>query len=223
MARLFSKWTLPLLFLCVLLGAGAFWWLTEDPRYVVSDWTSFGRYSRYDAMIEEAARKHAVDPLLVRAVVWQESRFHPDKTGTAGERGLMQVGEMAAADWVRIHKVQTFVPTDLFSPSTNLEIGTWYLAQALRRWKERDDAVPFALAEYNAGRTRVDRWTSGEKGDGGPAGAIGAEAFQQRIDFPTTRAYLEAIIRRFEYYRRHSGSLHPAPGAIPSASPAQKP
>lgn len=216
MARLFSKWTLPLLFLCAMLGAGAFWWLAEDPRYVVSDWVSFGRYSRYDAMIEEAAHKHAVDPLLVRAVVWQESRFHPDKTGTAGERGLMQVGEMAAADWVRIHKIQTFVPTDLFSPSTNLEIGTWYLAQALRRWKERDDAVPFALAEYNAGRRRVDRWTSGEKGDG-PAGRLGAEAFQKQIDFPTTRAYLEAIIRRFDYYQRRAGASRSAPEI---ASPA---
>ncbi|HWL53611.1 MAG TPA: lytic transglycosylase domain-containing protein [Chthoniobacteraceae bacterium] len=205
MPRMFSKWIVPLLLLCVVAGAGAFWRLAEDPRYLVSDWTSFGRYSRYDPLIEEAARKHGVDPLLVRAVVWQESRFHPDKTGGAGERGLMQVGEMAAADWVRIHKVETFAPTDLFSPSTNLEIGTWYLAQALRRWKERDDAVPFALAEYNAGKRRVDRWTTGEGGDGGPDGPLGARAFQERIDFPTTRAYVEAIVHRFNYYRRRAG------------------
>ncbi len=184
--------------LLLLLAAGGYLLTRPDPRYTAEQWASLGRFSSYDTMIEDAARKHQVDPLLIRAVVWQESRFHEGKTGKAGERGLMQVGEMAASDWVRIFKIETFTPTDLFSPRMNLEIGTWYLSQALKRWKERDNPIPFALAEYNAGKRRVDRWIA-ESGEGD---TLGAERFLATIDFPTTRAYIEAITSRHAYYRQ---------------------
>jgi soluble lytic murein transglycosylase len=167
-----------------------------DPLYKATEWLSLGRYHRYDAMIEEAARKNGVDPLLLRAIVWRESEFHPHKTGTSGERGLMQVGEPAANDWVRAHQAETFKPTDLFSPRTNLEIGSWYLKQALARWATKDDPVPFALAEYNAGRKRVDRWIA-QSGLGADATAADLRA---QIDFPSTSAYVETILKRRAFY-----------------------
>ncbi len=155
-----------------------------------------GRFYRYDAMIQDVARKHKVDPLLVKAVVWRESEFHTHKVGGVGERGLMQVGEAAAADWVRVNKIQSFVPTDLFSPRTNLEVGTWYLARALQRWAAKDDPIPFALAEYNAGKRRVDRWIGlSQRG-----AAATSDDLWAHMDFPTTRAYVETITRRRAYY-----------------------
>lgn len=196
--RLFQS--LLLLALAAVLVAGGVLLQSPDPRYRLHEWASLGRYHRYETMITDAARKHGVDPHLVRAVVWQESRFSPEKVGGVGERGLMQVGEAAAEDWVRVHKVQTFTPTDLFSPRMNLEIGTWYLARALERWKERDDPVPFALAEYNAGKSRVDRWLS-ETGESAGSAPTGADALLRQMDFPTTRAYIEAIVRRRDAYR----------------------
>lgn len=190
---------LKLILLLLLAVSVAIGWVlvrSDDPLYVVADWISMGRFQRYDALIADAARKNGVDPLLLKAVVWRESQFHPHKTGSSGERGLMQVSEAAARDWVRSHKVETFRPTDLFSPRTNLEIGSWYLKQKLIRWAAKDDPVPFALAEYNAGGRRVDRWIAETK----LGQAATAADLRSRIDFPSTQAYVEAILKRQAYY-----------------------
>lgn len=125
-------------------------------------------------------------------MVWRESRFITDQVGGAGERGLMQVGEAAAREWAVGKRVETFMFADLFDARTNLQAGNWYLKRAMDHWKDRDDPVPFALAEYNAGRTRVDRWA---------AGGVGAAAMLQAADIATTRQYVEAIMRRARLYR----------------------
>jgi soluble lytic murein transglycosylase len=108
----------------------------------------------------------------------------------------MQVGEAAAKDWAQAEKIETFTPTDLFDPKTNLDVGTWYFRKALERWKQKDDPVPFALAEYNAGKVRVDRWiASSKRGD-----ATTAEDLIGAIDFPTTRKYVVDIMARRRFY-----------------------
>ncbi len=118
--------------------------------------------------------------------------------GSVGERGLMQVGEAAAKDWVNAEKIETFMPTDLFDPKTNLEVGTWYFKKALDRWKQKDDPVPFALAEYNAGRANVNRWIT-ESGRGEEAAA---RDLLLAIDFPTTRRYIDDIVARYRFYQQ---------------------
>jgi soluble lytic murein transglycosylase len=191
-----------ILLLAAFTAAAGLLYQSGDPLYKAAEWMSLGRYHRYDAMIEDAARKNGVDPQLLRAIVWRESEFHPDKTGTSGERGLMQVGEPAASDWARARQVETFKPTDLFSPRTNLEIGSWYLKQALTHWAAKDDPVPFALAEYNAGRKRVERWIAASK-----TGAdVTAADLRAHIDFPSTSAYVEAILKRRGYYEEQEKS-----------------
>jgi len=174
--------------------------LSHDRLYTVADWMSWGRFQHYDAMIADAAQKNGVDPLLLKAVVWRESEFHPHKTGTSGERGLMQVSEAAASDWARAHKVETFQPADLFSPRMNLEIGSWYLKKALTRWAAKDDPVPFALAEYNAGRTSVDRWIA-QTHQGADTTAAD---LRTHIGFPSTRAYVETILKRRAFYEQRA-------------------
>jgi len=192
-----------LLLLLVLAAATAvavLLYRSHDRIYTVADWMSLGRFQRYDMMIEDAARKNGVDSLLLKALVWRESEFHSGKTGTSGERGLMQVSQAAAKDWVQAHKAETYQPADLFAPRMNLEIGAWYLKQALAHWAAKDDPVPFALAEYNAGRTRVDRWISlTGLGDA----ATGAD-LRTHIDFPSTHAYVEAILKRRAFYEKRA-------------------
>lgn len=196
MARLVLKLLLVALFASALAG-GCVLVRADDPLYTLTEWLSFGRYRLYDEMIGDAARKNGVDPLLLKAIVWRESQFHPQKTGASGERGLMQVSQGAAQDWLRSHKAGTFRPADLYSPRMNLEIGSWYLKQKLLRWAAKDDPVPFALAEYNAGGRRVDRWVAGtELGQ-----AATAADLRSRIDFPSTHAYVEAILKRQAYYQ----------------------
>ena len=175
------------------LALASFVILDEDPAYRLAEWTSFGRHRAHDHIIASAARRHGVDPLLVKAVIWQESRYQPDKLGGHGERGLMQVTEPAAEDWVNAEGIETFIPGDLLDAKTNIEVGTWYLGRALKHWSGQQDPLPFALGEYNAGRSRVQRWSGGE--------LITAEELRRAMDIASTRAYITAVRARYEYYR----------------------
>jgi soluble lytic murein transglycosylase len=178
--------------LLLAAAAGVFMLTEKDPAYRLAELASLGRHNAYDDAIASAAARHGVDPLLVKAVIWQESRFHPDKRGAHGERGLMQVTEPAAQDWVKGEGIETFVPTDLLDPKTNIEVGTWYLGRALRHWGSQKDPLPFALGEYNAGRSRVNRWSRGEQ--------ISAEELRTAMDIASTRAYVAAVSQRYRYY-----------------------
>jgi Soluble lytic murein transglycosylase and related regulatory proteins (some contain LysM/invasin domains) len=187
--------------LLIALGGGAtalFWLTAEDPEYRLQELVFRNRYRRYDDLILQASARYGVPPELIKAVIWRESRFHPDKTGQHGERGLMQITEGAAADWARVEKIETFVPTDLFDPKVNIEAGAWYLKKALDHWASKDDPVPFALAEYNAGRTRVKRWVN----DSGRGETAGASDLRTAMDFPATKSYIASITARQQFYKR---------------------
>jgi soluble lytic murein transglycosylase len=103
----------------------------------------------------------------------------------------MQVGEAAARDWAAAHKVEVFVFADLFDAKTNLEAGTWYLSRALERWKDRDDPIPYALAEYNAGHSRVEKWA---------VNATTAAEMLRAASGTGTRQYVDDVIRRYQRY-----------------------
>lgn len=187
--------------LAALAAAGLLVGLSPDPLYAAQELTSCGRYAEYDDAIRQVAKKYGADPVLVKALVWRESAFQPHKVGLSGERGLMQVGEAAATDWAKAMKIETFVPTDLFDARTNLEAGTWYLQRAMQKWKAKDDPLPFALAEYNAGATRMDRWISAT----GVGGKADARDLLNSMDFPGTRKYVEDISARAQFYRSRGG------------------
>ena len=91
--------------ICVILAAGAgtayLAMRSGDIVYTVYELLSPARFGQHDVLIRSVAEEHGVDPMLVKAVVWRESRFDPRKVGTAGERGLMQLTEGAASEWVR--------------------------------------------------------------------------------------------------------------------------
>jgi len=191
------------LVLCVLLAiAAAFAYLavkskSGDPLYIFYEWMSPARFHRYDRLIRSVALEHHLDPMLVKAVVWRESRFDSKKHGSHGERGLMQVSERAANEWARENKVAGFKPDQLFEPKTNLEAGSWYLHRAMEHWTHQSDPIPFALAEYNAGASRAQRWSGGND-----VAEIPERQFVQKIDFPATRRYVESIIDRYKFYQR---------------------
>ena len=193
------------LILCVLLAiAAAFAYVavkSGDPLYAFYEWMSPARFHQYDRLIRSVASEHHLDPMLVKAVIWRESRFDPKKRGTHGERGLMQVSELAANEWARENKIAGFNPDQLFEPKTNLEAGTWYLHRAMEHWNHQSDPTPFALAEYNAGATRARRWSGGNG-----VAEITERTFLQKIDFPATRRYVESIIDRYNFYKRR-GSM----------------
>ena len=185
------------LILCVLVAlAAGFGYLTlrfGDALYSFYEWVSPARFQQYDKLILSVAVEHQLDPMLVKAVVWRESRFDRLKYGTAGERGLMQVSERAANEWARENKIENFNFEQLFDPRTNLEAGSWYLRRAIGHWQNETDPLPYALAEYNAGASRVQRWVG--------ADGTSTSEFLGNIDFPTTRNYIESILNRYAFYK----------------------
>ncbi len=149
--------------------------------------------SKYWKNIQKISRQRGIDPLLVRAVIFQESRFKRDAIGKKGEVGLMQVHlKGAVADWAKAHGKKVPSHAALCDVDLNLEIGTWYLARALKRWEKYRDQIPLALVQYNAGATRADRWKP-ERLNGNVV---------PRIKIAATRAYVVNIMAR---YRKYSG------------------
>lgn len=189
------------LLICGLLAAGAgtayLALRSGDTVYTFHEWISPARFQQHDDSIRTVAAQYGVDPMLVKAVVWRESRFDAHKYGSAGEHGLMQVTERAAGEWAQENKVENFRVEELFDPKVNLQAGTWYLARALGHWKNQVDPIPFALAEYNAGASRAQRWAGGND-----AAAVPAAVFRKNIDFPGTRKYVKNVLGRLEFYQR---------------------
>jgi soluble lytic murein transglycosylase len=168
-----------------------------DPLYSVYEWISPARFQQYDRLIRAAAAQQRLDPMLVKALIWRESWFEKQKHGNRGERGLMQVSDRAANEWARENKIDNFRVEELFDPQTNLQAGTWYLRRAFDHWQAQPDPLLFALAEYNAGASRVQRWVGGNE-----AIPVSRREFLRRIDFPATRKYVEQIIARYNFYKR---------------------
>jgi soluble lytic murein transglycosylase len=154
----------------------------------------YWREHRFDAVIAAAATRYQMDPALVKAVVWQESRFNPNDRGRAGELGLMQVRETAAWEWASAEHIAGFEHASCLDPATNTLAGTWYLKKTLSRYKQADNPLPYALADYNAGRANVLKWRTG-------SGMTNSAAFMEQIGFPGTKAYVQAILKRYEHYR----------------------
>lgn len=101
---------------------------------------------RYDKLIRETARRHGVDYKLVKAVIHAESSFNQRAVSSKGAQGLMQLMPSTARE-LRV--------ADPFDPRDNVEGGTRYLKQMLRRF--RND-ISLSLAAYNAGASTVMRY-----------------------------------------------------------------
>ena len=145
----------------------------------------------YDAEISAAARKHGLDPDLVRALIFQESRFRANKRGKKGEIGLMQVlPSGAAAEWARVNKCRRPSSLALYNVELNLDIGCWYLARAMRRWRTYAHGTELALAEYNAGTSRAREWAP-KKTDG---------EVSPRVKIASTKKYVSDIMKRYRKY-----------------------
>jgi len=145
---------------------------------------------RHDDIIRQQAADKNLDPALIAAVIYEESRFR-DQTSHAGARGLMQITP-ETADAIAQHSGGTrFKQSDLGDPQINISYGAYYLRLLLDHY---DGNETLAIAAYNAGIGNVDRWV---------AGADGAGAFTsaEHIPFPETRAYVENVMDSRRAYR----------------------
>jgi len=137
---------------------------------------------RHEDIIRQQARAKDLDPALVAAVIYQESRFHTDARSRTGAVGLMQLQpETAQAIALRTGGT-AFQVSDLTNPAINIRYGSWYLQNLFEKYRNER----LVLAAYNAGQGNVDRWL----------------ANGQQIEYAETRAYVDRVERLKALYRK---------------------
>ena len=140
--------------------------------------------------VEGEAAEFAVDPLLLVAIVRQESVFDAEALSPAGARGLAQLLPGTAALTARGLDV-TFYPEWITVPDLNLHLGAAHLQELLERFPGRVEA---AVAAYNAGTAPVTRWLA-------RPGADDPDQFTESIPYQETRGYVRSVLRNRELYR----------------------
>jgi soluble lytic murein transglycosylase len=153
---------------------------------------------RHEDIIRQQAREKGLDPSLIAAVIYAESRFRDGQTSPAGALGLMQLTPATAHYIARKSGGTQFVVDDLATPQVNISYGAYYLRYLLRRYDGNED---LALAAYNAGEGNVDKWIA-------RARAHGRALTIAAIPYGETRAYVQRVesVRR-DYRKAYAAQL----------------
>src|SRR5688500_9518535 len=112
----------------------------------------------YPALVKqtliESSKANGLDPVIVAALIRQESNFNPRATSPVGARGLMQVMPSVGRSLARSQRIRGYTDESLYDPVINVRLGTQHLAGLFRRRPQLERV----LAAYNAGEARVARW-----------------------------------------------------------------
>ncbi len=145
----------------------------------------------YPYHLRRLATANRLDPLLVAALIRNESLFDPRAHSPADARGLMQIIPPTAERLARELGMNDFELGDLFQPRVNLTLGCHYLASLLARYH---GDLERAVASYNAGEDAVDRWTARDP-------TLIGSAFAETIPYSETRSYVRNVVRDWLNYR----------------------
>jgi soluble lytic murein transglycosylase len=144
----------------------------------------------WGVIVSHAAEKK-LDRYLVAALIAQESTFQADIRSSANAIGLMQIIPATGRRYAQRLGIRPFSTMRLIDPQVNVDIGTTFLSDLIRRF---GDVAP-ALASYNAGEGRVARWLAERPG-------LDRDEFIDDIPYPETQNYVKRIIGTAEDYRR---------------------
>jgi soluble lytic murein transglycosylase len=149
-------------------------------------WYARLRYPlEYGQIVAGHASNYGLDPALLAAVIYRESKFEADAVSDSGAIGLMQLLPDTAKGIALYTGGARFEVDDLYDPEINVRYGAFYLRRLLRKYGD----VELALAAYNAGQANVDRWLA--RGEG--------------IAFAETREYVKDVLELRGIYRRAYG------------------
>jgi soluble lytic murein transglycosylase len=141
---------------------------------------------RYEHIVRGHARNYDLDPALLAAVIYQESKFKPSARSSSGAIGLMQLLPDTAKGIALHTGGSRFRVDDLYDPEINIRYGAWYLRHLLDKYGDERTA----LAAYNAGQNTVDGWRRNGSG----------------IQFAETRAYVDRVEDLKKIYRDAYGN-----------------
>jgi soluble lytic murein transglycosylase len=145
--------------------------------------------------LKKFASQNALDPYLVASLIRQESEFNPSAVSRANAVGLMQLLPKTGRTVAKEERLRHFAPSQLFTPTVNLQLGTRYFRQMVDKFGNFE----YALAAYNAGSNRVDDWL-------GQGKYRDPQEFVESIPFTETREYVQAILRNANVYRQLYGA-----------------
>jgi soluble lytic murein transglycosylase len=155
--------------LALVVAAFGLYVYETEPR-----WYERVRYPlRYEQIVVGHAENYGLEPQLVAAVIYQESKFDPNAESDSGAVGLMQLLPSTGQGIADRTGGDAWTPADLHNPELNIRYGSWYLRHLLDKYGDEE----LALAAYNAGQTNVDRW----RAEGGG------------IQFAETRHYVQRV------------------------------
>jgi len=183
---------------------------------------AFNRYwtHRFDPLIARQAAIYRVDPDLIWGVIYEETYFSPWKKGKDGEIGLMQVTPTVGREWANetgMRELARQMDTDpaslLRDPERNIQIGCWYLEKIREQFQDSPEAEMRMIAAYNAGPSRAVEWSRPQSPESVQTGA----EFINRIDIPSTKAYVISIMQRY----REIKSSRTSSAALQQTSPAK--
>ena len=176
---------------------------------------------RYDSLIARQAAVYRLDPDLVWSIIHEETYFRPWKNGKDGEIGLMQITPAVGREWAaetgmrELERQMAQAPASLLrEPERNIQIGSWYLEKIHEQYRDIQEPEPRMIAAYNAGPSRAAEWNKVSEG-GRP---LSGEEFINRIDIPSTRAYVISIMDR---YRKLKGRAQSSTTTQKSPSPGR--
>ena len=167
-----------LLAVVLLLAAagGAYAYIQSEP-----DWYIRLRYPlEYEHIVTGHAENYDLDPALLAAVIYRESKFEANAKSSSGAIGLMQLLPDTAKGIALHTGGSQFEVEDLWDPEINVRYGAFYLRRLLNKYGD----VRLALAAYNAGQANVDEWLANGEG----------------IAFPETRHYVDEVMHARDVY-----------------------
>jgi soluble lytic murein transglycosylase len=164
------------LLVLVAVGAGAAVVVTEPTWYLRM------RYPlRYADIVRGHAENYRLEPELLAAVIYTESKFDPEAESQSGAIGLMQLLPATAKGIAQRTGGSRFRTEDLYDPELNVRYGSWYLRHLLDKY---DGDLGKALAAYNGGQGNVDRG----------------------VQYPETREYVDRVRELERMYARAYGN-----------------
>jgi len=144
---------------------------------------------KFEGLILRQAARHDLEPALLAAIVYEESKFNRASRSEAGAVGLMQLMP-STAEWASKKLGRPELAADLIEPGANLVLGSWYF----RRLLDRYHSVALALAAYNGGQRNLDRWLGENSGRG-------RDEVIDHIPFVETREFVRRVERSRKIYR----------------------
>jgi len=166
----------------------------SDPQAPLAFWEL--SYPRpYSSTVQAAAAEFDVDPLLIWAVMREESRYDPEALSYVGARGLMQVMP-STQEWIAEQLGVDLSPGDAFTPEASIRMGAWFLRFLLDYF---DEDVELAIAAYNGGAASVESWQQDPR-------VSGRDDLLRWIGFGETREYLARVSLSYQVYQELYGA-----------------